>query len=92
VAPFGYVACGHVFQKGYDKPTTSNSPGLDKLRCLRYDLATQVDLGGLIWNDKGSGADRDVSVYRTPDTNVIFAVASYDTPTQKTNIPSALKQ
>jgi hypothetical protein len=90
VAPFGYVVCGHVFQKGYDMPTPATSPGLDKYRCLRYDLATQVALGGLIWNDKGSGADKDVAVYRVPSLNVVFAVPTYDPPIQGAYVPSAL--
>ena len=91
VAPFGYVTCGHVVAEGHDSP-----PNIPELRCLRYDLATSVALGdpangsGLIWNDRGSGADRDVAVYRVPELGVFWAVPTYDPPTERANIPSVL--
>lgn len=80
---FGYVVCGHAVTEGHDNP-----PNLPNFRCLRYDLAKSVALGGLIWNDKGSGADHDVSVYRVPDLNVIWAITNYDPPTVTANVPA----
>jgi hypothetical protein len=85
IAPFGYVACGHVVQRGYNKPD------VPELRCLRYDLAKSIVIAGnLIWNDKGSGANMDVSIYRNLALNTIYAVASYDTPTETSNAPKVL--
>ena len=57
IAPTGYVALGAVATRGYDAPPTN------LFRCVRFDLVTAGAIGGLIWNDKGSGAHEDVSVY-----------------------------
>jgi len=57
-APEGYVAIGAVAQTGYTtKPPTSI------YACIRLDLCVVTEAGSLIWNDKGSGAARDVSLY-----------------------------
>lgn len=85
IPPFGYVVCGHAVAEGHDSP-----PNIPNFRCLRYDLAKSVALGGLIWNDRGSGADADVSIYRVPELNVIWAIPSYDPPTELANIPAVL--
>jgi uncharacterized repeat protein (TIGR01451 family) len=91
IPPAGYYCSGHVFVEGYNAPTLPNSPGLDKLRCVRADLMTEVQLGALIWNDQGSGADDDVSVFRVTELNVLFATQDYDNPPQeKTWVPLAL--
>ncbi|NMO16826.1 Vps62-related protein [Pyxidicoccus fallax] len=84
VPPFGYVACGHVIQRGYDKPYIPN------YRCLRHDLAAAVGLGGLIWDDRGSGADMNVSIYRVNQLNVFYAIPSFSPPTEGTFVPSVL--
>lgn len=57
VAPDGYLALGFVANNGYDQPDIPN------YRCLRKDLVEDTTAGGLIWNDKGSGASMDVSLY-----------------------------
>ncbi|PTU68936.1 DUF946 domain-containing protein [Chromobacterium haemolyticum] len=56
-APDGYVAIGAVCQTGYNKPNVGN------YRCVRRDLVIATAAGDLIWNDKGSGAKSDVSLY-----------------------------
>jgi hypothetical protein len=87
VPPAGYVCPGHVFVRGHSKPSSSNSPGLGRYRCVRNDLVQPVSLGGLIWNDEDSGADDDVAVYRVPGLNVLFAIPNYNTPVQQTFVP-----
>ncbi|MEM8930727.1 MAG: Vps62-related protein [Acidobacteriota bacterium] len=57
MAPDGYVALGGVAQRGYDKPDRPD------IRCVRADLVERASFGSLIWDDKGSGADDDVSIY-----------------------------
>jgi hypothetical protein len=85
VPPWGYVTCGHVVQRGYDRPNVPN------LRCLRYDLAESVVIAGnLIWNDGGSGGHMDVSIYRNTVLKTLWAVGSYDTPTETSNAPKVL--
>lgn len=85
IPPFGYVACGHAVNREHNKwPVRPN------FRCLRYDLARSVALGGLIWTDNGSGANADVAVYRVPELNVLWAIPSYETPTERVDIPGVL--
>jgi hypothetical protein len=69
--PFGYVAVGHLVAKGHNE-----EPDVPTYRCIRYDLAKEVAIGGLIWSDEGSGADEDVSIYRIDSVGVFFAIAS----------------
>ncbi|WP_421109222.1 Vps62-related protein [Streptomyces sp. NEAU-S77] len=63
VPPSGYVALGDVFVSGY------NSPNPAQYACVRKDAVgghryvREARIGGEIWNDRGSGGDRDVSVW-----------------------------
>lgn len=52
-APAGYVALGDVFQRGYDPPS------VEDVVCVRQDLAVRGVLGNFIWDDSGTGSDRD---------------------------------
>jgi Plant protein of unknown function (DUF946). len=58
VPPDGYLSIGYVAQSGYSKPSISNYV------CVRKDLCVDTVPGPLIWNDKGSGANKDVSLYQ----------------------------
>lgn len=58
VPPDGYRSLGYVCQAGYDTPSISN------YMCVRKDYTTEATVGPLIWNDKGSGAHMDVSLYQ----------------------------
>ncbi|HWM91298.1 MAG TPA: Vps62-related protein [Thermoanaerobaculia bacterium] len=73
-----YVCPGHVFQKGHSNPANSNQHLFADYRCLRKDLAVQVDLDDHIWDDQGSGADDNVNVYRITRLNVIYAFDEYN--------------
>lgn len=55
IPPSGYVAMGSVSNNSYNKP------GLTAVVCIRSDLVSLKSCGSLIWNDKGSGAQRDFS-------------------------------
>ena len=87
--PPGYVAVGHVAMKGHDEPK-KDTPNINKLMCLRVDLAKQVNLDVLIWDDKGSSADEDVAVWKITQLGSIFAVTKYDDPPRGVWIPSVL--
>lgn len=76
VPPDGYVCIGSVVQHGYSKPQRPD------YRCLRYDQVERGSTAGLIWNDRGSGADNDVEVYALRGTNVIYAQDNYNAPSQ----------
>lgn len=85
----GYVAVGHVVMKGHDEPK-KDTPGISQFRTLRGDLAKQIELEKLIWDDKESGADEDVSVWRITELGIIFAVPEYDREPSGVWIPSVL--
>ncbi|OPB09597.1 hypothetical protein BFW91_14325 [Pseudomonas fluorescens] len=55
--PEGYVAMGLVYGVDYDKPSRH------AVRCVRQDLVMAAQAGELIWDDKGSGAANDLSLW-----------------------------
>ncbi|OYU04056.1 MAG: hypothetical protein CFE47_28945 [Pseudomonas sp. PGPPP1] len=65
VPPEGYVAMGLVHGVDYDKPSTQ------AVRCVREDLVVASQVGKLIWDDKGSGSDNDLSIWsvNAPDAS-----------------------
>jgi hypothetical protein len=62
IPPDGYVCLGDVVT-GYDFGKGYAPPSPDAIRCVRreYTAPAKIDRG--IWNDTGSGADGDVSVW-----------------------------
>jgi hypothetical protein len=72
IAPTGYVALGAVSQTGY------NQPDIPELRCIRFDQVTAGAFGQLIYSDKGSGADMDLSVYEITGTGLFHAQGDYN--------------
>jgi hypothetical protein len=57
IAPSGYVAMGTVVTASWTQPP------LDAVVCVRADLTVKGMIGSLIWNDAGSGADADLSLW-----------------------------
>jgi len=84
IPPNNYVACGSVVSNtGFIDPSAPiPTPSIPNLRCLRYDLASEQPGGNLsyVWNDKGSGNDRDVTAWMVPNLHNMLAVGNYDTP------------
>ncbi len=73
VPPDGYNTIGFVCQGGYDKPSIPNYV------CVRRDFTTETQVGALIWNDQGSGANMDVSLYQIVGVpNAFVAQSNYD--------------
>lgn len=58
IPPDGYVALGDVFMAGH-----GTKPSADDVRCVRKDLTTFGVIGDLIWNDSGTGSDKDFSAW-----------------------------
>jgi hypothetical protein len=57
-APSGYVSLGDVATGGYDAPSTND------IWCVREDLVVESDYDPTkIWDDRGSGARMNVSVW-----------------------------
>jgi hypothetical protein len=78
VPPAGYTCVGMVITDNYFPPTDPN------IRCVRNDLVSATLQGRMIYQDKGSGAKRDVSVVEpVPNFGEIAiglsnAIANYD--------------
>jgi len=81
VAPAGYVGIGFVAVMDFNHPPVVTD--FPDLVCVRQDLAVQVSLGAnsLVWNDKGSGAPVDVSVWRLPNSGAGAATVADGYPT-----------
>jgi len=58
IPPQGYVALGHVFTNNW------NPPSLEAVRCVRKDLTYSGKLGNWIYDDRGTGAKEDLSIYQ----------------------------
>lgn len=63
-----YKCLGSVMQKGYKKPVMSN------YRCVHSSLTKEITIKSVLWSDKGSGADRDVTVFKLSNSKSFFAV------------------
>ena len=63
-----YRCIGSIPQSGYSKPALSN------YRCVHVSLAEKVVSNSVIWSDKGSHADKEVTMFRLPNTNSFVAV------------------
>ncbi len=68
IPPAGYE-CPGVVVTGYDFGTGYAPPGLDEVRCVRRELLAPAAIDRVIWDDKESGADRNVSTWHVvPDS------------------------
>ncbi|MDW3646400.1 MAG: Vps62-related protein [Bacteroidia bacterium] len=82
IPPAGYVALGMVVMNSYSKPS------LSEVVCVRNDLVAPAEIGDLIWHDRGSGGDMDVSLWQIKVgmnsemivPNTFFAHANYSKP------------
>jgi hypothetical protein len=70
IAPKGYVALGYVATASYKKPS------LKEVVCVKEEYTAFGLTETMIWNDKGSGGDQDVSIWdiRTPN---VFSDGEY---------------
>ncbi|NET83174.1 MAG: Vps62-related protein [Moorea sp. SIO1F2] len=73
IPPQGYSCIGDVVQEGYAKPYRPD------YKCLHNDLISpwSPEQTSFVWNDRGSGADADVSVYSVPFSKVIHVQGNY---------------
>jgi len=63
-----YKCLGSIPQKGYKKPVLSN------YRCVHVSLTEKIVSNLVVWSDKGSNADKKVTMFRLPNTNSFVAV------------------
>jgi hypothetical protein len=57
VPPSGYTCLGSVANPGYGKPST------DLIRCVKSEYVLPANIGW-VWDDSGSGADNDITLWQ----------------------------
>ncbi|XP_024527327.1 uncharacterized protein LOC9652601 [Selaginella moellendorffii] len=87
--PIGFHCLSPAFFKkdrGRAPPTTSEVQGQV---LVKSDLVEFIDAEALVlvWNDRGSGASQDVSIYTLPDHLGAFAFPNYGPPPKGTSYP-----
>lgn len=65
-----YRCVGHVPQAGYDAPYVPN------YRCVHASFTEKLVIDEVIWSDRGSGANRQVTMLRLPNTYSFAAVGA----------------
>uniref|UniRef100_A0A7S4W2V0 LNR domain-containing protein n=1 Tax=Ditylum brightwellii TaxID=49249 RepID=A0A7S4W2V0_9STRA len=81
----GYSCLGHVVQPNYSKPST------DLIRCVKEEYLQAADRTW-VWNDRGSGAHWDASVYQaTPNENIPALAANTFITARSHNPPDSSK-
>ena len=63
-----FVCIGSVSQIGYTRPTVPH------YRCVHNSLVEEVSLTTVIWSDIGSGADKEVTIFKLPVSGSFVAV------------------
>ncbi len=63
-----FICIGSVSQIGYTRPTVPH------YRCVHNSLVEEVLLTTVIWSDKGSGADKEVTIFKLPVSGSFVAV------------------
>ncbi len=63
-----YICIGSVSQIGYTRPTVPH------YRCVHKSLVEKVSLTTVIWSDIGSGADKEVTIFKLPVSGSFVAV------------------
>ncbi len=72
--PDGYVSLGYVAGHGYSPPR------IEDYRCVALHWVQETGVGPEIWNDKGSGADEDVTLYPVAGVSGIFVAQGNYSP------------
>lgn len=69
-----YVCIGSVAKQGYENPNIPN------YTCVHRCLVESIPAANYIWSDKGTGAERDVSIYKLHNSNSFYAKSGYGRP------------
>jgi DNA segregation ATPase FtsK/SpoIIIE-like protein len=88
-----YKCIGSVSQLFHNK-----KPNLPNYRCVHVSLTDKIVANNIIWSDKGTGADQQVSVFSLPATTSFIAVSpransveTYDLKKNATSVPNPKK-
>ena len=76
-----YRCIGSVSQLGQNK-----KPKLPNYRCVHKSLTEKRTVNTVVWSDQGSGADKQVTVFKLPITETFIAVAARASSTEAYNL------
>lgn len=86
-----YKCIGSVSQLSHNA-----KPNLPNYRCVHKSLTDKIVASAIVWSDKGTGADQQVSVFSLPATGAYIAVSprankveTYDLKKNATSVPDA---
>jgi VPS62-like protein len=86
-----YKCIGSVSQVGHNQ-----KPNLPNYRCIHASLTDKITASRVIWSDKGTGADNQVTILALPATGAFTAVGSsaskvdtYDLKKNAASVPDA---
>lgn len=86
-----YVCLGSVVQLNHNA-----KPNLTNYRCVHKSLTDKIVSHNIVWSDKGSGADKQVTILNLPTTTTFVAIASrtdkaevYDLKKNASSVPDA---
>lgn len=66
IAPEGYVALGYVATASYEKPN------LQEIVCIKEEYTAFGLTENMIYTDKGSGGDQDISIWDVRTPNIFY--------------------
>ena len=69
-----YVCLGSIAKQGYGNPDVPN------YACVHRCLVESIPAANYIWSDKGTGAERDVSIYKLHNSNGFYAKSGHSPP------------
>lgn len=88
-----YVCIGSVAQLNHNA-----KPNLANYRCVHKSLTDKIVSKNILWSDKGSGADSQLTIFSLPTTTSFVAIASrateaevYDLKKDARNVPDMKK-
>jgi len=84
IAPEGFVCLGNVARPDYNKP------GLENYRCVNACVVEKISADEVIWSDRGSGAERQVSLYRLPNVGSFVGRPGRDPSAPAADLKSSL--
>ena len=84
-----YKCIGSISQLVHDR-----KPNLPNYRCVHRSLTDKIVASAIVWSDKGTGADKQVTIFNLPSTGVYIAVGvrtgkveAYDLKKNATSVP-----
>ena len=86
-----YRCIGSVSQVGHN-----NKPNIPNYRCVHARLTEKINSSAIVWSSKGTGSDKQVTIFGLPNTGAFTAIAkqtnqtaAYDLRKNASSVPDA---